>query len=345
KADFEAMVHPDDRERFWEAVSVAIEFHSPLATEFRAILSSGETRWFSNYGRCDYDEEGQALRMVGTVSDITERKKAEKLLVEGESRLRRILDGLLEGCQIIDNQLRYVYLNESGLRHARQSLENLVGKRMSEAYPGIEATEVFGVIHRCLWERVPARVETPFTFPDGSQGVFELSIQPTTEGVLVLSNEITDRKQVEESLRRSESNLRAAQRVAGLGVWDWNLSDKLWWSDELYRIFGLAPSEFTPTVDSFLETVIEEDREIIEPAINHSIENNLPYRLEFRFLRSDGDLRWLDTYGVVERNELSQPVRFWGVCQDITDRKRAESKLLISEQMLRESEEKYRLSL
>jgi len=71
-------------------------------------------------------------------------------------------------------------------------------------WPGIEDTEVFGIIKRCMEERTPFNMENEFAYPDGSKGWFELSILPVPEGVFILSIDITERKQAEEKLRRDE---------------------------------------------------------------------------------------------------------------------------------------------
>ncbi|MEW6073279.1 MAG: PAS domain-containing protein [Planctomycetota bacterium] len=119
-----------------------------------------------------------------------------------ESPPRSVLDNLLEGCQIIDFAWRYVYVNDAVLRHGRRTREELLGRRMSEVYPGIEDTAMFAVLRRSMEERTSHRLENEFTFPGGSKGWFDLRIEPVPEGVFVLSVEITDRKRAEARVAR-----------------------------------------------------------------------------------------------------------------------------------------------
>ena len=90
------------------------------------------------------------------------------------------------------------------------------------------------------------------------------------ETVEQLDADITDRKRVEEELRRSESSFAAAQRMAHVGNWEWTISkdriigNDLYWSDELYRIYGFTPQQFIPTYEGFIKVIHPDDREYIE---------------------------------------------------------------------------------
>jgi PAS domain S-box-containing protein len=119
-----------------------------------------------------------------------------------DHRLRSTLDNMIEGCQIIGFDWRYRYVNNALTKHGRQTKDELIGSTMMERYPGIENTKVFSVLRRCMEERISHFMETEFTFPDGSKGWFELSIQPVPEGIFVLSYDITERKRAEERINK-----------------------------------------------------------------------------------------------------------------------------------------------
>lgn len=113
-----------------------------------------------------------------------------------------ILDHLLEGCQIIGRDWRYLYVNEAVARQGRSTRGDLLGRTMIEVYPGIEKTHMFSVLRECMEERTPQWMENEFTFPDGSTGWFELRFERVPEGVFILSLDITERKRAEEKLRK-----------------------------------------------------------------------------------------------------------------------------------------------
>ncbi|MGD9116807.1 MAG: PAS domain S-box protein [Dehalococcoidia bacterium] len=131
-------------------------------------------------------------------------------LRKSEQRYRTTLDSMLEGCQIIDPDYRYVYINDSATKHGRKSKQELLGRTMVECYPGIEKTEMFTHLKRCMEERVSHRMENEFIYPDGSKGWFDLSLEPVAEGVFILSVDITQRKRAMETLRESEEKFNKA---------------------------------------------------------------------------------------------------------------------------------------
>jgi nitrogen-specific signal transduction histidine kinase len=105
-----------------------------------------------------------------------------------------IFNNLLEGVQIISREWKYIFVNNAVLEHAKKSWEELLGRTMMEVYPGIETTPMFSALEEVMETRVPARMQNEFTYPDGSQGTFELSIQPWPDGILILSMDITASK-------------------------------------------------------------------------------------------------------------------------------------------------------
>jgi PAS domain S-box-containing protein len=141
-----------------------------------------------------------------------ELEKANEVLRKSEERFRSTLDNMLEGCQILGSDWRYIYLNDSADRHNRRPKEELLGKVYTEMWPGIEKLEVYRIIKNSMEERVSHHLENEFEFPDGSKGWFELSIQPVPEGVFILSYDISERKKSERELL--ELNLELEQRVA-----------------------------------------------------------------------------------------------------------------------------------
>jgi PAS domain S-box-containing protein len=145
---------------------------------------------------------------VAVFDVITERKNAEEMLRKSEERFRSTLDNMIEGCQIIGFDWRYLYVNEVAARHGRRQVQDLLGHSMMESFPGIETTEMFAALERCMQKRRPEQMENRFVYPDGSQAWFRLGIQPVPEGVFVLSIDISERKRAEEALMESSAQFR-----------------------------------------------------------------------------------------------------------------------------------------
>jgi PAS domain S-box-containing protein len=126
-----------------------------------------------------------------------------------ESRLRSTLESLLEGAQILDRDWRYLYVNPAAARHGGKSVDELVGRTILESYPGIEETQVFSVLRNVMETREPAEMENEFEGPDGSVKWFQLLIQPVTEGLFILSIDITGKKEAESALDRDRARFAA----------------------------------------------------------------------------------------------------------------------------------------
>ena len=144
---------------------------------------------------------------VAVFEDITVRKNSEELLKKSEERFRSTLEGMIEGCQIVDFDWRYIYVNAAAAKHGGLTKKVFLGKTMMEIYPGIDKTELFSALSICMNERVSKRMENEFVFPNGETAWFELSIEPVPEGLFILSVDITDRKEVEVALRQEREML------------------------------------------------------------------------------------------------------------------------------------------
>ena len=128
-----------------------------------------------------------------------------------------VLGSLLEGCQVVGPDFRYLYLNDVAVEHARLPRERLLGHTMMECFPGIEKTPMFQVLRTCMHNHTHHRLENEFQYPDGTTGWFELRFVPLPESVCVLSLDITSGKRSAAELVRVEAQLRQAQKMEAVG--------------------------------------------------------------------------------------------------------------------------------
>ncbi len=136
------------------------------------------------------------------------------------------------------------------------------------------------------------------------------------------------RRETERALAANQELLRAAQRIAHVGHWDWDTrTNELTWSDETYRINGLEPGAIKPTYAYFVDTIHPDDRARVLADIQATLVTAQPYHLEFRVMRPDASVRWILGAGELQRDESGVPLRMVGIVLDITDRKISERDL------------------
>ncbi|MBK9748272.1 MAG: GAF domain-containing protein [Chloroflexi bacterium] len=124
------------------------------------------------------------------------------LSTAGVAHAYRAFDYLLESCMIIGFDWRCLYINEIGLRYSRLTREQMVGRSLLESFPGFEQTEAYSYLRQGLVERKANDYETEFSYPDGPSTWYAFRVQPVPEGVFILSQDITERKNAEAQRRK-----------------------------------------------------------------------------------------------------------------------------------------------
>ena len=145
------------------------------------------------------------------------------------------------------------------------------------------------------------------------------------EKVAELEVEITERKKAEEALLRSQASLAEAQKIAHLGNWDWDIkNNRLSWSDEIYRIFGLEPQQFSATYEAFLNSVYPDDRALVQKSVDEALYGGKPYSIEHRIVLPDGSVRIVHERAEATFGKNGKPIQMVGTVQDITEHKQVE---------------------
>ena len=144
-----------------------------------------------------------------------------------------------------------------------------------------------------------------------------------------LAEDMTERKELEQALRKSQNDLEEAQRVARMGSWSFSLrANKMAWSDELYRIFGLKKSEFGATREAFAACVHPEDRPRVSRTSAHARADGQACDIEYRIVTPGGVLKVIQEIARPVRDDAGRVVGLIGTAQDVTERKQAEANLL-----------------
>jgi PAS domain S-box-containing protein len=265
-------------------------------------------------------------------------EKQNKELLANDNPVRSILDQSIEVIIVCDQNGQIVRTSQVAHRFFSGKL---LGKpfdsacTLSIASPSPLQPKNFS-ISSVLSGKIFRAMEVTHRRDDTQEVYFLMSARPLTHngkgvlGCVVTLTDITERKRVEEALRESEGRLKRAEEIAHLGSWQLDLvHNRLTWSDEVYRIFGLRPQEFGATYEAFLERVHPDDRAAVDAAYSDSLhENRDAYEIEHRVVRNDtGDIRVVHEKCEHFRDTTGKIIRSIGMVHDITERKRAEQAL------------------
>jgi PAS domain S-box-containing protein len=282
-----------------------------------------------------------AINLKTVTASKTELEQAQASLRESEQRWATTLASIGDAVIATDTSGKIVFMNGEA--------EELTGWAMSEALTKPVKTifniineqsrlEVENPIDRVLKEGIVVGLanHTVLIRKDGLEVPIDDSGAPIrdkdgkTTGVVLVFRDIAERKKAEEELLDTAERLNRSQEIAHLGGWELDLvKNKLSWSDEVYRIFGLKPQEFGATYEAFLQAVHPDDREAVDAAYSGSLrEGRDTYEIEHRVVRkSTGEIRIVYEKGEHLRDGQGKIIRSIGMVLDITDRKMMEAKL------------------
>ena len=279
-------------------------------------------------------------RFLCLVRDITQRKRAEDELRASEERFRSVVDHATDAFFLFDEHQAIVDVNKQASEGLGYSRDEILGM-----HPG----DFDAALDQSLIARVEERVnrgetvtfETLHRRKDGTLFPVEVRARQFQHGSrrfrLSLARDITERKRAEEALRESEAKLQRAQSIAHFGWWERDFTtNHVSLSDEVCRIFGLRPVELPEWHDRWLNLIHPDDRlRVAEAAAAAVLRDGKRFDVEYRVVRPDGIERTVHSQGDVTWDESGQPLRQFGVLQDITELRHAEEDL-------RESEERFR---
>lgn len=343
--DWRTVLHPEDETRVRRE---SIDGEARLETfelEARFRNGRGEWRWLHSTSAPRRDAAGRHIGFIGVAYDITETKAAERASHDREARLSALISQSTAGFAQVDLEGRFTMVNDRFCEIAGWPRAALMQTTMQAITHPDDLQRNVPLFERAIREGTPYTHEKRYLRADGGIVWVNNSVSivrgpdGAASGVLAVTLDISERRAHEAELRRSEERLRLAIESAGMASWELDLETMQGeWSPNRFDLLGLPrPDTLRGTFAEWLDRVHPGDRERTRAAAFRCFDEGVPFSMEYRICRADdGRERWLHSHG----NRVDYPAedhrsRFVGVSFDITDRKRAEEELRVSEARFR----------
>jgi PAS domain S-box-containing protein len=304
------------------------------------IPETGQTGWSMECFTPMRDASGRVTGVLGTVHNVSDRKRAE---LEQQQLMKLLTDMkfALDQAAIVattDAQGRIIDVNDRFCAISQYSRAELIGQTHQLINSGYHPPHFFQTLWQTISQGHVWKGEIKNRAKDGSEYWVDTVIVPFLDGrgvpyqYMALRFDVTERKQAEAALRRGEARLAEAQRIAQLGSWEFDLATQtITWSEEMFRIFGRDPALGEPTYAAFQQAVHPDDRPRLLPAVNRAIAEQLPYSVEHRIINPDGSLHYLISKGEAVLDQHGHVIKLVGTSLNITSTKLAEIALRDSE--------------
>jgi diguanylate cyclase (GGDEF)-like protein/PAS domain S-box-containing protein len=328
--EWEKRVHPEDIHKCFENMEKHFNHDTDFyQNEHRMLCKDGSYKWILDRGRVvSWRSDGRPLRVIGTNTDITERKRAEAELLQKSEEIERFFTVALDLLCIADNNGTFLRVNRSWERTLGYSMDELVGKSLLDfVHPeDIQSTRQS---MEALNDQIPVlNFTNRYRTNDGSYRFIEWRSYPSGEYIYAAARDITDRIQYEYELNNLAERLTLATESAGIGIWDWDITNKaLIWDQQMYVLYGMDKETTTDIYLSWRQSVHPEDRDSLKSLFVKGIKDLSGFNANFRVVWPDGTLHYLEAHALVVRDDDGKAVRITGVSRDVTENKKMEEKL------------------
>lgn len=317
-------LHPDDRKRVFDRLAACLEKDSAhYDVDYRLLTKQGDYCWFRARAEVvERNAHGLAVRMAGSLQCINDRKRAEEALHRSEELLRSVINNTTAVIYAKQADGRYLIANQRFEQLFHLTQDQIRGHTDHDIFP-LAIADAFRKNDRWVLENGrPLEIEEYAPHADELHTYLSVKVPILDQAGNVtamcgISTDITERKQAEEQLRLSEERLRMALTASDLGIWDWDVpSNRLYWSEGVEMLFGLAPGSFPGTYAAYIELIYLLDRGSTLTRIELSLHDQTSINIRHRVMWPDGTLHWLAWTGRIYRNADGIATRVLGIVHD-----------------------------
>ncbi len=276
-----------------------------------------------------------------TIRELKRQQKANVVNSEKNVSFNYIFEKSLNEIYVFDAQtLHFVFANKGALKNIGFTRKELFKLTPVDLKPEFDRLLFLEKLKPLFEDKIASLVfETLHRRKNGTTYPVEIHLQKSTfnnKAVFVaIIIDISERKENEEKLRRSESELKRAQQITHIGSWFLDMeTNQVTWSAELYKMYGFDPTLPPPPYTEHMKLYTPESWEMLSTSLAKTAETGIPYELELRTVRDDRTNGWMWVRGESIHDTAGKTIALWGAAQDITERKQNEEKLKESQKML-----------
>ncbi|MBF2027977.1 MAG: PAS domain S-box protein [Oscillatoriales cyanobacterium C42_A2020_001] len=329
QAGWESILHPEDLAYLNPRWQRAFAQGKPNEDEFRYRMADGSYRWFLGRVVPIKDEQGQVVKWIGTSTDIDDRKRVEQDLQQREQQFRTLTEHSPDVIARVDRNLRHLYVNPAVTKATGLPPEAFIGKSNAEMGMPSELNQFWeSKLNQVFATGQPDSYEFSFPAPDGTRYYLSRVIPEFAETgevttILGITSDITDLKQAEQALRRSEVRFRRVVESNMIGLGFWNLQgDILSANDALLAMLGYTQAEFCNQPLNWREITPREYESLEDQALQEIVQQGFCTPFEKEYIRKDGSRVPVLCGGATFEESHDSGVFF---VIDLTERKKIES--------------------
>lgn len=339
KAVVTDFIHPDDLTDFLKKRVKLLEspgksFHSQIRIKHK----SGQWIWCETT-ITNLLEKKDINALLSNFRDISEKRAIEKQLIKKEAFNRGILDSLSSNIAVIENTGTIVAVNESwkrfgtengdpNLQHTAEGINYFeVCRESAKAGNELADKALKGMMAILEDKKNDFYLEYPCNSPEESRwfGMRAIKFKSDVPMIVVSHTDISERKLAEENLKQSAARLKEAQAISHISNWEVCLQSGIHtWSDEFYNLCGFSPEEIQPSAKAFLLLIHHDDRENIKEILKKTGTSFVADCFNARIQKKNGTVRYIYVEWKFDFDKNNQPIRLFGILQDVTERKIAE---------------------
>ena len=346
------LLHPNDKDKALKQVENYLNNPKNVyESTFRMKCKGDYYRWIKGRGKAIFDENGKPTRFVGFNTDITNRKNAERSFIKSTEKFHKLFENLLEGVVFFNNDGRITDANPAALKILGLDMFKLKGKLLNSPTWNIVdedrkkmTSKQNPILHTLQTGINLANITVGMKLPSHIRRLW-LSVSTTAiyeddhdapTKVYVTFIDVTEKKISEENILKLTDSLQAAQELAGLGYWRFDIKNQQpTWSNKMFEIFGVKKSDGTPDYQSHKVFWHPEDWNYFDEAVKKCIAGT-PYDMIVRVIFPDESIHYVHTIGKPRFNQNNEVIELFGTSQDVTDIKIAENELRIHKENLEE---------